>query len=62
MEIFEQDLWTNYSQCRNYVADWGTMPDFLQNRINAIAKEVDAAVGVIIKGIPCCRRAFSRFY
>ncbi|KKO19635.1 MAG: hypothetical protein L3J18_09720 [Candidatus Brocadia sp.] len=44
IETFEQALQTNYSQFWNYLADWDTMPDFLQNRIIAIAKEVDAAV------------------
>ncbi|BBO18639.1 conserved hypothetical protein [Candidatus Brocadia pituitae] len=44
LETFEQDIQTNYSLFWNYLADWDTMPDFLQDRIIAIAKEVDAAV------------------
>ncbi len=44
LETFAQDLQTDYSQFWNYLADWDIMPDSLQNKINAIAKEVDAAV------------------
>lgn len=36
LETFEQDLQTNYSLFWNYLADWDTMPDFLQDRIIAI--------------------------
>ena len=44
LETFEQDLQTNYSLFWNYLAEWDTMPDFLQDRIIEIANEVDAAV------------------
>ncbi|CAG0942839.1 hypothetical protein BROC_02021 [Candidatus Brocadiaceae bacterium] len=44
LETFEQDLQTSYSLFWNYLAEWDTMPDFLQDKILAIAKEVDAAV------------------
>ena len=44
LETFEQDLQTNYSLFWNYLADWDIMPDFLQDKIIAIANEVDAAV------------------
>ncbi|OOP56848.1 MAG: hypothetical protein AYP45_06830 [Candidatus Brocadia carolinensis] len=44
LETFEQDLQTNYSLFWNYLANWDIMPDFLQNKIIAIAKEVDAAI------------------
>ncbi|MBL1169528.1 MAG: hypothetical protein D8M50_11860, partial [Candidatus Brocadia sp. AMX1] len=44
LETFEQDLQTNYSLFWNYLAEWDIMPDFLQDKILAIAKEVDAAV------------------
>ena len=44
LETFEQDLQTNYSLFWNYLAEWDLMPDFLQDKILAIAKEVDAAV------------------
>ena len=44
LETFEQDLQTDYSLFWNYLAEWDTMPDFLQDKIIAIANEVDAAV------------------
>ncbi|MBE7447129.1 MAG: hypothetical protein HS132_18715 [Planctomycetia bacterium] len=44
LETFEQDLQTSYSLFWNYLAEWDTMPDFLQDKIIAIANEVDAAV------------------
>lgn len=44
LETFEQDLQTNYSLFWNYLAEWDIMPDFLQDKILTIAKEVDAAV------------------
>ena len=44
LETFEQDLQTSYSLFWNYLAEWDTMPDFLQDKIIAIAKEVDATV------------------
>lgn len=44
LETFEQDLQTNYSLFWNYLAEWDIMPDFLQDKIIAIANEVDAAV------------------
>ncbi len=44
LETLEQDLQTNYSLFWNYLAEWDTMPDFLQDRIIEIANEVDAAV------------------
>ncbi len=44
LETFEQDLQTNYSLFWNYLAEWDLMPDILQDKIIAIAKEVDAAI------------------
>ena len=44
LETFEQDLQTSYSLFWDYLAEWDAMPDFLQDKIIAIAKEVDTAV------------------
>lgn len=44
LETFEQDLQTSYSLFWNYLAEWDLMPDFLQDKIIEIAKEVDADV------------------